>query len=96
MAMNNVYYRFKHMIGGEDYEKLPARLRMTRIAKPQSSKLDFELFCLAVSAVFGCERCVQSHERTIRDAGGTVEQIHDAVRVAAIVHGVAVGLELGI
>ncbi|PCC73306.1 alkyl hydroperoxide reductase subunit D [Nannocystis exedens] len=96
MAMNNVYYRFKHMVGSEDYEKLPARLRMTRIAKPHSSKLDFELFCLAVSAVFGCERCVVSHEKTIREAGGTSEQIHDAVRTGAVVHGVAVALELGV
>lgn len=96
MAMNNVYYRFKHMLASEAYDQLPARLRMTRMARPQSSKLDFELFCLAVSAVFGCERCLQSHERSIREAGGSVEQIHDAVRVAAIVHGVAIGLELGV
>lgn len=96
MAMNNVYYRFKHMVGGDDYEHMPARLRMTRIARPASHKLDFELFCLAVSAIFGCERCVGAHEKTIRAAGGSPEQIHDAVRLAAIVHGVAVGLELGV
>jgi alkyl hydroperoxide reductase subunit D len=95
MAMNNVYYRSKHMLGNEEYDKLPARLRMTRMARPASSKLDFELFCLAVSAVFGCDRCLVSHERSIREAGGSTEQIHDAIRLAAIVHGVAIGLELG-
>lgn len=95
MAMNNVFYRFKHMVGREEYKALPARLRMQRIAKPQSSKLDFELFCLAVSAIGGCESCIVAHEKTLREAGATVEQIHDAARIAAVVAGVAVGLQLG-
>lgn len=95
MGMNNVYYRFKHMVGRDEYKALPARLRMQRIAKPQSNKLDFELFCLAVSAIGGCEACIVAHEKTLREAGATVEQIHDAVRIAAIVAGVAVGLQLG-
>lgn len=96
MAMNNVYYRFKHMVGKEEYQSLPARLRMTRIAKPHSSKLDFELFCLAVSAINGCERCIVAHEKTVREAGASADQVHDAARTAAILAGVAVGLELGV
>jgi lipoyl-dependent peroxiredoxin subunit D len=95
MAMNNVYYRAKHMLGREEYGALPARLRMTRIAKPATSKLDFELMCLAVSAINGCERCIQAHEKTVRDAGMPAEQVHDAIRIAATVEGVALGLELG-
>ena len=54
MAMNNVYYRFRHIIGKPSYEQKPARLRMQRIAKPATNKADFELFCLAVSAINGC------------------------------------------
>lgn len=95
MAMNNVYYRFKHMVGKDEYGPLPARLRMTRVAKPASNKPDFELMCLAVSAIGGCERCVQAHEKTVREAGITAEQVNDAIRIAATVMGVAVGLELG-
>lgn len=95
MAMNNVYYRFKHMVGKEEYQPLPARLRMTRIAKPATNKPDFELMCLAVSAIGGCERCVQAHEKTVREAGITAEQVNDAIRIAATVMGAAVGLELG-
>jgi hypothetical protein len=34
MAMNNVYYRATHWLGG-DYAKLPARLRMQAIANPR-------------------------------------------------------------
>ena len=96
MAMSNIYYRFKHTAGGADYEHMPARLRMTRVARPLGHKLDFELFCLAASAIFGCQRCVGAHEKTIRAGGGSPEQIHDAVRLAATLHGVAVGLELGV
>ena len=95
MAMNNVYYRFRHMIGKDAYGQKPARLRMQRIAKPLGSKIDFELYCLAVSAINGCEMCVRSHEQVVVDGGLTDDQVHDAVRIAAAIHGAAVALELG-
>ena len=95
MAMNNVYYRFRHMVGKESYGKMPARLRMNRIAQPAASKLDFELFCLAVSAINGCELCLGAHEKTIRDGGLTEDQVHDAVRIAATVQATAMALEIG-
>ena len=36
MSMNNIYYRFRHMIGKPAYSQMPARLRMTRMAKPST------------------------------------------------------------
>src|SRR5690606_28927970 len=63
MGMNNVYYRFRHMVGKQAYSQKPARLRMNRLAKVLTNKLDFELFCLAASAINGCETCIRSHER---------------------------------
>lgn len=95
MAMNNVFYRFRHMVAKDEYQTIPARLRMTRIARPAGAKADFELMCLAVSAIGGCERCIQAHEKTVREAGITAEQVVDAIRIAATVMGAAVGLELG-
>jgi alkyl hydroperoxide reductase subunit D len=57
---------------------------MNRLAQPASNKLDFALFALAVSAVNGCETCVQAHER-VRVTGRLTEaQIHDTVRIAAV------------
>ena len=94
MAMNNVFYRFRHMVAKESYAQKPARLRMQRIAKPATNKADFELFCLAVSAINGCEMCIRSHEAVVIDGGLTEEHVHDAVRIAATVHGAAVSLEL--
>ncbi len=94
MAMNNVYYRFRHMIGKASYSEKPARLRMQRLVKPATNKVDFELFSLAVSAVNGCEACVRSHEQVVLQGGLSEDAVHDAVRVAAVVHAAAVSLEL--
>jgi alkyl hydroperoxide reductase subunit D len=91
MGMNNVYYRFLHMMGdGSEYHAMPARLRMQIIGKPGVDHLDFELWCLAASAITGCGQCMRSHEKVIRDKGGSAEQVQDAVRIAAVVHGVAI------
>lgn len=93
MAMNNVYYRAKHLIGEEVYQKLPARLRMSVIGNPGVDKVDFELWCLAVSAITGCGVCLESHERSLIELGLGREAIHDALRIAAVVHAAAVTLD---
>lgn len=94
MAMTNVYYRFVHLVGDDsEYARLPARLRMQLIGRPGVDALDFELWCLASSAITGCAACVRSHERALRDRGATIEQVQDAVRIAAVVHATAVALE---
>ena len=90
MAMNNVYYRFRHMVGKPEYEQLPPRLRMQRLAAPAGAKVDFELFALAVSAVNGCGTCVQAHEKVVVEGGLTTAHVNDAVRIAATVHAAAV------
>ena len=93
MGMNNVYYRFRHMIGKESYSTKRPGLRMNRMAQVLTNKVDFELVCLAVSAINGCEMCVQSHEKVVIDGGLTEDQVHDAVRIASVIHAAAVGLE---
>ena len=93
MGMNNVYYRFLHLADSDDYNKLPARLRMNVIANPGASRQDFELWCLAVSAINACGRCITAHEKVLREAGMTPEQVQAAVRIASVVEAVAVTLE---
>lgn len=92
MAMNNIYYRFVHLVGG-DYQSMPAKLRMNAMSKPGVDKVDFELWSLAVSAVNGCGMCLESHEHMLRQAGASAEAIQTAARIAAVVHAVAVTLE---
>lgn len=93
MGMNNVYYRFNHLVEDREYSNLPARLRMNVIAKPGIGRKDFELYCLAVSAVNACGSCIVAHERMLRKEGMGREAIQSAVRIASVIHAVAVILE---
>lgn len=93
MAMNNVYYRFRHLVGKPSYTDKPARLRMNRIARPATNKTDFELFSLAVSAINACESCIRAHESVVT-AALSEDVVHDAVRIAAVVRGAATALDL--
>ena len=94
MGMNNVYYRFRHLVGKEAYSQKPARLRMNRLVRPATNKTDFELFCLVASAINACEACIKSHEKVVVDGGLTEDAIHDAVRIGATLHAAAVALDL--
>ena len=93
MGMNNIYYRFLHLVEDPEYAQMPARLRMNVIGNPGIDKQDFELLSLAVSAINGCGTCVASHERTLRKHGLGREAIQSAIRIAATVHAVARVLE---
>jgi alkyl hydroperoxide reductase subunit D len=93
MGMNNIYYRFLHLVEDPEYAQMPARLRMNVIGNPGIDKQDFELLSLAVSAINGCGTCVASHERTLRKHGLGREAVQSAVRIAATVHAVAGVLE---
>ena len=93
MGMNNVYYRFLHLVEDGEYQTMPARLRMNALARPGVEKADFELWSLAVSAVNGCGMCMDSHEKIVRSAGLTVDAIQAAIRIAAVVHAVAATLD---
>jgi len=94
MAMNNVYYRFRHLIGKASYAERPARLRMNRLGRPSGARADLELACLAVSAINGCESCMRAHEAAVVEGGLSEDHVHDAVRIAATIKAAAVSLEL--
>ena len=91
MAMNTVYYRFRHMLGKESYEARPPRLRMSRMAQPATSKLDFELMSLGCAALAGCELCIKNHEASLLHLGASEDACHDAVRIAAVINAAAGG-----
>ena len=93
MAMNNVYYRFTHLVDDSEYQTMRAGLRMNALANPGCEKIDFELCSLAVSAINGCGMCMASHEKTLRKHEVSAQAIQSAVRIASVVHAVAVTLE---
>jgi len=85
LALNNVFYRFRHFTGKEKYTQIPARVRMQLMSSPVTGKEFFELMSIAVSAVNGCEMCVNAHEKSILALGATEERVFDAVRIASII-----------
>ena len=89
MAMNNVYYRFVHLVANPEYGTMPAKLRMNLIGSHGIAKEDFELFSIAVSAMNGCGMCIESHERVLLQHGVKPETIQFAVRIAAVLKAVA-------
>ena len=93
MAMNNIYYRFTHLVGEPEYATMRAGLRMNAMANPGCDKIDFELCSLAVSAINGCGMCMDSHEKNLRKHEVSTQAIQSAVRIAAVMHAVAVTLE---
>ena len=93
MGMNNIFYRFLHLASNEKYATLRAGLRMNVIRTHGIDPLDFELWCTAVSAINGCGACVDSHEKVLREKGFGEEKIIAAVRIASVLHAIAVVLD---
>lgn len=86
MGANNIFYRFKHFTNSPAYENLPANIRMSTMLKPVTGKEFFELVSLAISAVTGCEMCVNAHQESVlHQPEGKTQRIFDAVRTSAII-----------
>lgn len=86
MAMNNVYYKSIGLMGDSEVGQMPARLRMTVIGSPGVEKVDFELYCVAVSAINGCGPCLKSHAQELVKHGVAKEALHSVIRIASIVN----------
>ena len=93
MGMNNVYYRFLHLVEHQKYSEIRAGLRMNMLRMHGTSPVDFELFCEAVSAINGCGACIASHDRVVREKGLSEETILAAIRIASVIHAAAVVLD---
>jgi len=91
LAANNVFYRFRHFTKETNpaYQTMPAGIKMNVMMSPVLGKEFFELMSLAVSAVNGCESCVNSHEESVRKLGSSDARIFDAIRLASVIRGLA-------
>lgn len=95
MGMNNIYYRYLHLLEGNDeLKKLPAKLRMTIIGKPGIEKLNFEIYSLAVSAISGCGMCINAHVHELKKGGVEDLGIQSTIRIAAVVNATAQALSI--
>ncbi len=94
MAMNNIYYRFIHLVSDKAFATMPAKLRMNVIGNPGIDKANFELYCLAVSAINGCGMCVDAHTHELTKSGVSKVAIQSSVRIAAVLNATAMGIEI--
>lgn len=93
MGMNTIYYRFRHLMNTDAYNQRAANLRMMRMKQVATNAANFELFSIGPAALAGCEMCLKAHEAAVKQGGLNEENVHDAVRISAVLHGVAVGLD---
>lgn len=93
MAMNNVFFRTRHLLSDPEYGTLRAGLRVNIIGDPGVQKTDFELWSLAVSALNGCGQCLDSHEQVLRKAGVARETVQEAFKIASVIQAVGTTLE---
>jgi alkyl hydroperoxide reductase subunit D len=89
MAQNNVYFRALTLLKNRDYAALRSRLRMSLAFNPGAPKDDFDLWCVAVSAIHGCPDCLDAHEGALRSRGVSAEAVQTALRIAAVTHAVS-------
>lgn len=82
---NNVLYRFRHFTKKDVYQNSPAGIKMSIMMNPVFGKEFFELMSLAVSALNGCEMCVNAHEASLLKLGTSENRIFDAIKLTAIV-----------
>ncbi len=95
MAMNNIYYRFVHLVSDKEYAAMPAGLRMNVMASPGVDKVTFELMSLAVSAIAGCGMCIDAHTTALQKAEVSKAGIQSAIRIAAVLNAAAQALDIG-
>jgi alkyl hydroperoxide reductase subunit D len=89
MAQNNVYFSAVGVMANLDYRSFRTRLRMNIVQRPGVPRGDFDLWCVAVSAINGCADCLDDHEASARRAGVEPAEIQAALRIAAVVNGVS-------
>ncbi len=94
MAMNNIYYRFNHLVSDKDYSKMPAKLRMNVIGSPGIEKVDFELYSLAISAINGCGMCLDAHVHEVTKAGVSKVGVQSCIRIASVINATAQALTI--
>ena len=89
MAQNNIYFRALTLLKNQEYRALRARLRMKIVSSPGVEKVDFDLWCVAVSAIHGCPDCLDAHEGNLKAHGVDPVAVQAALRIAAVTHAVS-------
>ncbi len=86
MAQNNIYFRAVDLLDDPVLAAEPSHLRMGLISRPGVESLDFHLWTLAASAIYGCEVCLQAQAAEAKVLGARPPMLSAALRAAALIH----------
>jgi alkyl hydroperoxide reductase subunit D len=68
---------------------------MNIIGRPGIAKVNFEIYCLVVSAITGCGMCINAHVHELKKSGLDDLGIQSAIRIGAVVNSVSEALHIG-
>ena len=86
MAQNNIYFRAVDLLDDPVLAAEPSHLRMGLISRPGVESLDFHLWTLASSAIYGCEVCLRAQAAEAKVLGAGPPMLSAALRAAALIH----------
>jgi len=92
MGMNTVYFRFRHTMHSDVYNQKAFNLRMMRMKEVATDQTHFELYSIGPAALADCELCLKAHEAGVKKGGLSEDHVHDAVRIASVLNGIAVAM----
>lgn len=93
ITTHNIFYKFQHLAGGSngDYAGFKPAMKLMALTRPEElTPLQVELICAVVSVINDCSYCVRAHLAKSRDLNAEPGQIEEALRVGAVVAGMAV------
>ncbi|MCE9606197.1 MAG: carboxymuconolactone decarboxylase family protein [Planctomycetia bacterium] len=91
MGMTTVYYKSRDLLGKPTYEQMRPSLRMNRMMSP-ASRVKYEAAAMTCAAIAACPACLKAHEKKLIEYEWSEGQIHELLRIAAIVHGTGIAL----
>jgi alkyl hydroperoxide reductase subunit D len=88
-STHNVFYKFQHL-AGDHYDDFRPGFKLSVFLRPVFlTRQQVELICAIVSGINDCQSCVRGHLAKCRELGVTIEQVEEALRVAALIAGFA-------
>lgn len=85
----NHYFKSRTLLDAGPLHDFQVQLRSSPFVQPGMDKRLAETLCVAVSVANGCKSCTTGHVATASQAGATPAQIDDAIRLQAVIAGLA-------
>ncbi|MFZ5476894.1 MAG: carboxymuconolactone decarboxylase family protein [Myxococcota bacterium] len=85
----NHFYKSRSLLDAGPLADTQVQLRATPFVQSALEKRLVETLCVAVSVAMGCKSCTTGHVATATQHGATVAQLDEAIRLQAVIAGLA-------